>query len=95
MVVGVLEITLTLFENATLKEKRSIVKKTIHRIRNKFNAAAAEVAEQDAHSYAVIGIVVVGNDRQFINSCLDKIENFVYQLGLAEISYREKAIENY
>lgn len=95
MVVGVMEMTFALYGITSLKDKRSVVKRLINRITSKFNAAAAEVAEMDAHSYCVIGVTVVGNEKKFIASVLDNIENYTDGLGLAELQFTEKAVETY
>jgi uncharacterized protein YlxP (DUF503 family) len=68
-----------------LKEKRRVVKSIISRIRNNFNASVAEVADNDVHRQAVIGLSLVGNDAGLINSKIDKIFNLAEDLGLAEM----------
>lgn len=95
MVVGVLELTLVLYETASLKDKRSVVRRVVNRVRNKFNAAVAEVDDLDAHDHAVLGVVVVGNDRRFADQVLDRIEHFVEALGLAELRWMQRTIDNY
>ena len=45
MVIGVMELELALYDNESLKAKRSAVKRIIHRTQNKFNVAMAEVEE--------------------------------------------------
>lgn len=94
MVVGILELTLAV-PAASLKEKRSVVKRILNRTRHKFNVAAAEVDEQDNPGAAVLGFSTVGNDARFLRSTLDKLENFVDDLYLAEIIDRSLSIEHY
>ncbi|MDL2274650.1 DUF503 domain-containing protein [Desulfosarcina sp. OttesenSCG-928-G10] len=69
----------------SLKEKRKVVRSIIARIRNHFNAAVAEVADNDVYQRAVIGVSMVGNDRQEINARFDKVFTFADDLGLAEM----------
>lgn len=95
MVIGVMELQLALYDNESLKVKRSAVKRIIHRTQNKFNVAVAEVDEQDALDRAILGCVVVGNDPRFLRSSLDKMENFVVSLGLADVLDASKTIEHY
>jgi len=45
----------------TLKEKRPIVKSVVERLRNRFNASVAEVADLDAVASATIAAAVVSN----------------------------------
>jgi uncharacterized protein YlxP (DUF503 family) len=94
MVVGVLELALAV-PAVTLKEKRSVVKRVVHRTRDTFNVAVAEVDELDNASAAVLGVVTVGNDRRHINSVLDHIVTFVDELGLCELVDQNLTLENY
>ncbi len=75
--VGVCRFELDLAGNDSLKGKRSVVKSLIQRARNRFNVAMAEVEDNDSHSVAVIGFAVIGNDKSFVNGCIDKIIDFV------------------
>lgn len=94
MVVGVLELALAV-PAITLKEKRSVVKRVIHRTKQKFNVAIAEVEELNNAEAAVLAFVTVGNDRRFINSVLDKVINHVDRLGLAEIMDQHIELEHF
>jgi len=72
----------------SLKEKRSIVKSLIGRLKSRFNASVAEVGHHDNKTSAVVGIVVVSNETAFTDSQLDTIINFMNNDGrfyLAEI----------
>ena len=91
MVIGILEVALS-FYAFSLKEKRGIVKRIVHRTKNTFNAAVAEVDELDNPGAAVLGIVTIGNEHRFIESRLDKIENFIEDLELAEITDSRKTV---
>lgn len=85
MKVGTLCIRLMIRDAASLKDKRRVIKSLKDRIRNKFNAAVAEVAEQDLWQKVVLGVVTVGNDGQFINSVLSQIINFILAITSIEI----------
>lgn len=85
MVVGIGMITFRLHDCHSLKAKRRIVKTIISQIRNHFNASVAEVGANDIHQRAEVGFSLTGNDRQLINSKVDKIFNLVEDLGLAEV----------
>lgn len=92
MVVGIGIITLRLHECRSLKGKRKIVKSIIGQLRNHFNASVAEVGANDIYQRAEIGVSLVGNTKNLINSKLDKIFNLVDALGLAEIIDTEMEI---
>lgn len=85
MVVGIGFIKFRLHDCRSLKGKRSIVKSIVARLRNQFNASVAEVGANDVYQQAEIGFSMVGNDRQVVNSKIDKIFNMAESLGLAEI----------
>jgi len=71
--LGTLSIDLHLPGCRSLKEKRSLLKKLIARLRSDFNVSVAEVDKQDLHQSARLGVAIVCNDRSFANSVLSKI----------------------
>ena len=89
MTVGVARITLILHDNHSLKEKRRVLKSLIEKIRHRFNVAVAEVADQDLHQRATVGIAVVGSDARVLNSLLDRIIEYLDSLQLAEMVSQE------
>jgi uncharacterized protein len=95
MVVGVMELSLALYDNASLKDKRSVVKRVIHRCRNTFNVSAAEVEDQDFTDRATVGIVACGSDARYIEGLLAKVEAFVERLEICEVLEAPKIIEHY
>ncbi len=72
MFVATCVITLELNGVSSLKEKRSIIKSVIVRLRREFNLSVAEVAAHDAWGTAVIGLAAVGNDKAYLHSLLEK-----------------------
>jgi uncharacterized protein YlxP (DUF503 family) len=84
MVVATLELTIT-FYATSLKDKRSVVKRVLARVRHAFNVAAAEVDELDNPGGAVLGFAAVGNDRAYLEGQLQALEDFVDRLELCEI----------
>ncbi len=81
MIVGVLTAQLHMQGVSSLKEKRSIVKSFIGRLKSRFNVSVAEVDHQDNKTSAVIGIAVVSNNKRFVNEQLDKIIDFMHKDG--------------
>ena len=94
MVVGVCHISLIIHESHSLKQKRQVLKSVMEKVKNRFNVSVAEVGSNDAWQRAEIGLCVVGNDRAFVNSSLDKVMNFVEDLHLAEIAGHEIELIN-
>ncbi|MBN1391791.1 MAG: DUF503 domain-containing protein [Sedimentisphaerales bacterium] len=89
MIVGVLTAQLHLHGINSLKEKRSIVKSLIGRLKSRFNVSISEVDHQDEKSSAVVGIAIISNDTRFINQQFDSIIDFMrgdgrFYLGTVE-----------
>ena len=89
MTVGVALVSFRLYEIRSLKDKRKIVKGLVEKSRSRFNVTVAEVADQDVHQKASIGIAVIGNDGRVLNSLLDRIIDFMDSLSLADLVSRE------
>ena len=94
MVVGMLKVSMIIPENASLKGKRKVVKSLLGRIRSRYNVAAAEVAGNDLWQRAELGLAVVGNDRRFVNSVLDKLLDYMERETEAEVVDAKMDIQN-
>lgn len=79
MLIGTCTITLYLPGVHSLKEKRSIVKSLLARMRNQFNIAAAEVDAQDAHTRAIIGIACVSSSGEYARGQIDAVLRWIEQ----------------
>ena len=55
------------------------------RLSHKFNVSVAETAHQDVHARAQITVALVGTDRRFVESVLDKVDHFVQENARAVI----------
>jgi uncharacterized protein len=85
MIIVAAMITLIIPENDSLKGKRRVIKSLIERVRHKFEAAVAEVGDNDLWQKARIGVALVGNDAQLLDSRLHQIMKFMENQHLAEI----------
>jgi uncharacterized protein YlxP (DUF503 family) len=65
MIVGVMTAQLHLNGLTSLKEKRSIVKSLLGRLKSRFNVSASEVDHQDSKTSAVIAMATVSNKSSF------------------------------
>lgn len=74
MVIGLLQVRLLIGDSNSLKDKRSVLKRTIHRLRTRFNCAVAEVDDQDVWRSAVLAIVTVYSLRETAQALLADIE---------------------
>ncbi len=77
MVIGAVRITIHAPWVHSLKEKRMVVKSLCAKVRNKFNAAIAEVDQQDLHQTIVLGFACVTSDSAHADSMCDTIINFI------------------
>lgn len=95
MVLGICQLELLLHENFSLKGKRQVLRSIIQRARKRFNISISEVEDQDLWQRAVLGICAVGNDRQRVNSTLDRVVNFIEHTQLADVANSELEIINF
>ena len=84
MTVGILVIDIMLFESASLKDKRLVIKSMKDRLR-KFNVSIAELEYQDKWQRSEIGIAMVGNHQSFVEKSLQQIINYLDQSDDYEI----------
>jgi uncharacterized protein YlxP (DUF503 family) len=91
MVVGVLQVELSIPSADSLKAKRMVLRSLKDRIRKNFNVSIAEVEDNDQWQSAVLAVAMVSNDKRFANQVLSKTVDFIessrdlvvddYQLG--------------
>jgi len=81
MIIGVLKAQMHLHGITSLKQKRSIVKSVIGRLKARFNISIAEVDHNDNKTSAVLAVAIVSNDTQFIDKQLDAIITFMQNDG--------------
>jgi uncharacterized protein YlxP (DUF503 family) len=79
MIIGGLTLQLRLPASHSLKDKRSIVKSVVARLRNEFNVSVAEVAEQDLRQIAVIGVACVAGEGNHARQQLQAVIDWVYE----------------
>jgi len=81
MIVGVLTAQLHLNGVTSLKEKRSIIKSLIGRLKSRFNISIAEVDHNESKQSSVVAVAMVSNDTGFIDQQFDAIINFMQKDG--------------
>ena len=87
MVITVLRIELTIFESASLKDKRAVVRRVLDRVRNKFPVAASEVGRQDDPAHATLAFAALSSDGRISHATIQKTLAFIEDLHIdAEIS---------
>lgn len=73
MIIGILTLEIHLPYSQSLKEKRKILNGFRDRIRNKFNAAIAEIDYQDKWQRAKVGIVTLNSQKKLVDQILSRI----------------------
>ncbi len=74
-IVGVLNIRLVIRSASTLKDKRRIIKSLKDRIKNNYNVSISEIGALDHCQYSRLGVAMIGNDKNFVNSTLSSLLN--------------------
>ena len=77
MVIGLCTIELHIAAAFSLKDKRSVLKGIISRIRREFNVSIAEVDYHDLHQSALLGVVTVSNDSAYAHGLLMHVVSWI------------------
>jgi uncharacterized protein YlxP (DUF503 family) len=77
MVIGVCTIELSLPGNDSLKDKRSVLKPLVVRMRREFNVSVAEVNAQDVWRSATLGVAAVSNDAAYLHGLFEKLVHWI------------------
>lgn len=85
MIIGSCSLKLRIYEAHSLKDKRSVIKSIIERIKSRFNVSIAEVDLNDKWEVAEIGIVCVTNDTKHAQQIISNVMNFIDEDGRVEI----------
>ncbi|MEM7628579.1 MAG: DUF503 domain-containing protein [Planctomycetota bacterium] len=85
MVVAILQAELAIPGAASLKDKRRVVKSLKDRLHREHQVSVAEVAAQDIHNVAVLGVAMVSGSGEVAGATLDRVENKLRGLLDAEV----------
>jgi uncharacterized protein YlxP (DUF503 family) len=85
MIVGVLKLNLLIPENHSLKGKRGVLKRIQARVANQFNVSVTECDHQELWQSAILGFGAVGSSRAVVEATLQRVVEFVDELGLAQV----------
>ena len=72
-----LRFSLRLPESGSLKDKRQVVRSVAQRVRNKFQVAVAEVADNEVWRIATLGVACVANDARQCERVLSEVMAYV------------------
>jgi hypothetical protein len=85
MFVGIAKIDILIPGNSSLKGKRKVIRSIIDRTKNRFNVSVAEVDDNILWQRSKLGITLVGPERKYINSLLNRLIDSIYGSNLVEI----------
>lgn len=77
MIVGVLQVELSIPDAFSLKDKRQVVLSLKDRIAHGHNVSIAEVGALDEHRRSILGVAMVGNDKRYVEGALSKLVDLV------------------
>ena len=81
MVIAVCTVQLELFAHS-LKDKRSVVKPILSRVRDRFNVSAAEVDDHDLWGQTTLAFVCVSTEAAYANGLLTRVVEYIEQSHL-------------
>lgn len=67
------EVECILYNAQSLKEKRSIIKSVVQRVRNDFNVSIAEIDHLDLWQRTTLGIAAVADDYQYAEKLVQAV----------------------
>ena len=73
MIVGILQVQLTIDGATSLKDKRRVVSSLKDRLHREHQVSVAEVGRQDEHRTAMLGIAAAGSSVPVCQSLLDRV----------------------
>ncbi|NLC51673.1 MAG: DUF503 domain-containing protein [Firmicutes bacterium] len=77
MIVGLCRLELFIGEADSLKDKRRILLSLIERLKRRFNISIAEVGYQEIRQRGELALALVGNEKHYLETVLQKILNYV------------------
>ena len=77
MHIGICRLMVHLPESTNLKTKRQVSRSLTARLRNQFNVAVAEIADNDLWQRLTLGVCCLSNDSGHANQVLSQVVAFV------------------
>jgi uncharacterized protein YlxP (DUF503 family) len=77
LIIGTAKIYLFANWVHSLKEKRSIIKSIISKVKHRFNVSIAEIENQDLHQSIVIGVACISTDKKHADSTIQNVLNYI------------------
>ncbi|WP_408011007.1 DUF503 domain-containing protein [Pseudalkalibacillus sp. A8] len=84
--IGSLKCECHIHDAHSLKEKRSVVKKVIQRLKQQFNVAVAETDYHELWQRFEIGIVTISKDKQMVEKELQQVVKYLDRFDEFEVT---------
>lgn len=91
MYVLAVELDLRIPHARSLKDKRQVVRSLLDVARRRFGVSAAEVAHQDAHGRATLGVAVVASSARHAEEVVTAVEELVWSRVEVEVVAAERS----
>jgi uncharacterized protein len=91
--VGIARVTFFLAASHSLKDKRMVLRRVKTHVREKFNAAVAEVGDNELWQRAALGVTVVGKDHAPTEAALDEVIRFLR--GAVDVTNVERELQSF
>ena len=91
MTIGILKLTLFIYNSNSLKEKRMVMQSLKTKLRNNFNIAVTQIDDEDKWQKSYLAVVGVEKDNQAVNSILSRVINYIE--GFSQVNLIDYAIE--
>lgn len=83
--IGSLLINMYCSQTHSLKEKRQIIKSFISKLKNSYNVAVKEVANEDKWQVATLGIVTLDKNEFMVHNTIENILHFIKKISTIEL----------
>jgi len=92
MVVGVMQVEISIEWSRSLKDKRSVVRSLRDVLHRHHLVSVAEVADQDLLNRAMIGVSMVSNSGAVIGACFDRVLERIRSVHECEVVWTGREI---
>jgi uncharacterized protein YlxP (DUF503 family) len=86
MFVRTIAVTILIHDALSLKDKRQVLRSLLQKVRQRFNAAIAEIGYQDEWQRAEIGLAFLSNQASYLEQTQTEILNFIEEQYPVEIT---------
>ena len=84
--------SIRLFGLNSIKDKRSIVKRTLNYLRKTFNASVVETGKHDSKDWLEITVGLVTNDRGQMDSLFASVDSRLTEYNHLDITFQESEV---